>query len=445
MLDAFAAGLVAFANGDLTCHINTWFSAEYKTLRMDFNDAVTKMQSTMRRIMATTGNVETGTEEILRAASDLSHRTATQAAGLEEASAALDQLTATVRTTSGTAKTAAGLASTAKDSALNSGGVVEDTIAAMGAIEGSAKQIGNIIGVIDEIAFQTNILALNAAVEAARAGEAGMGFAVVADEVRNLAQRSAQAAKDTASLIEDSILKSTEGSKKLGEVAASIRSITEGAGKVKTLIDEVEASSKEQAQGIEQADDFLARRDMRHVRPGAKRRLVEIVKRGQPAREKFAIDHALCKTIHAAEAHAFGQFVDTIAHQPLVARAERGETIAHHDPIGELAVDKPALPARFAHHVGVMAFAGNAEIGLVERGQHVEIHEAVVERRHQRIGHRMGEPHQIGIIARRIDHDDVMVMLDAADGGGEIREFLRFVGFDRITFAARHAKMRRQF
>src|SRR5207342_2308283 len=106
---------------------------------------------------------------------------------------------------------------------------------AMGEIQNSSDQIAKIIKVIDEIAFQTNILALNAAVEAARAGEADMGFAVGADEVRNLAQRSAKAAKDTASLIEDSILKSAEGGKKLGEVAGSIQAITEGAGKVKIL------------------------------------------------------------------------------------------------------------------------------------------------------------------------------------------------------------------
>src|SRR5258705_7086872 len=128
-------------------------------------------------------------------------------------------------------------------------------------IGASSGKIAKIIKVIDEIAFQTNILALNAAVEAARAGEAGMGFAVVADEVRNLAQRSAQAAKDTAALIEDSILKSGEGSKKLGEVVTSIQAITEGAGKVKTLIDEVEASSKEQAQGIEQISKAVSQMD----------------------------------------------------------------------------------------------------------------------------------------------------------------------------------------
>ena len=134
-------------------------------------------------------------------------------------------------------------------------------VTSMEEIGASSDKISKIIKVIDEIAFQTNILALNAAVEAARAGEAGMGFAVVADEVRSLAQRSAQAAKDTASLIEDSILKSGEGSRKLGQVAGSIQAITDGAGKVKTLVDEVEASSKEQAQGIEQISKAIAQMD----------------------------------------------------------------------------------------------------------------------------------------------------------------------------------------
>jgi methyl-accepting chemotaxis protein/methyl-accepting chemotaxis protein-1 (serine sensor receptor) len=122
----------------------------------------------------------------------------------------------------------------------------------MNEINASSEKISKIIKVIDEIAFQTNILALNAAVEAARAGEAGMGFAVVADEVRNLAQRSAQAAKDTAALIEESIGKTRDGKSKLDGVAAAVLSVTESAGKVKLLVEEVKLGSEEQASGIAQ-------------------------------------------------------------------------------------------------------------------------------------------------------------------------------------------------
>jgi methyl-accepting chemotaxis protein/methyl-accepting chemotaxis protein-1 (serine sensor receptor) len=125
-------------------------------------------------------------------------------------------------------------------------------VVAMSEIKAHSDKIGKIIKVIDEIAFQTNILALNAAVEAARAGEAGMGFAVVADEVRNLAQRCAQAAKDTAALIEESIAKSSDGQEKVDQVVTAIRAITEASDRVKTLVDEVNVGGQEQATGIEQ-------------------------------------------------------------------------------------------------------------------------------------------------------------------------------------------------
>jgi methyl-accepting chemotaxis protein/methyl-accepting chemotaxis protein-1 (serine sensor receptor) len=129
---------------------------------------------------------------------------------------------------------------------------LQQMVASMEEINGSSEKISKIIKVIDEIAFQTNILALNAAVEAARAGQAGMGFAVVADEVRSLAERSAQAAKDTAVLIEDSIATTNEGGTRLTEVTSVIKSITESANHVKTLVDEVNLGSQEQARGIEQ-------------------------------------------------------------------------------------------------------------------------------------------------------------------------------------------------
>ena len=125
--------------------------------------------------------------------------------------------------------------------------------------------------------------------------------------------------------------------------------------------------------------------------------------------------------------------MQAVADQLLVARAERGQPVAHDDPVGQLAVDQPALAARLAHHLGVMAFAGDGEIDRVERAEHVEIDEAVVERRDQRVGHRMGEPHQIGVAAGRVDHHHVVAVLDRADRLREIGELLRLVGFQRIA------------
>jgi methyl-accepting chemotaxis protein/methyl-accepting chemotaxis protein-1 (serine sensor receptor) len=140
---------------------------------------------------------------------------------------------------------------------------LEQMVASMNDINTSSQKISKIIRVIDEIAFQTNILALNAAVEAARAGEAGMGFAVVADEVRNLAQRSAQAAKDTTQLIEESISSSQKGQTRLQEVAEAVHGITESATKVRVLVDEAKLGSQEQARGVEQISKAMSQ--MEHV------------------------------------------------------------------------------------------------------------------------------------------------------------------------------------
>ena len=165
------------------------------------------------------------------------------------------------RKNSENSRTATGLVSDTQQKFMQTNLSLNHMVSAMGEINTQSGKIAKIIKVIDEIAFQTNILALNAAVEAARAGEAGMGFAVVADEVRNLSQRCAQAAKDTASLIEESISKSNDGMAKVDEVAVAIRAITEDAGKVKTLVDEVNVGSEEQARGLEQIGKAITQMD----------------------------------------------------------------------------------------------------------------------------------------------------------------------------------------
>jgi methyl-accepting chemotaxis protein len=209
-----------------------------------------------------------GAEQITSAASQvasssqsLAQGASEQAASLEETSASSEEITSMTRKNAENSQSAADVM-TAVDQHVKEGNrTLEEMVVSMAEIHASSDKISKIIKVIDEIAFQTNILALNAAVEAARAGEAGMGFAVVADEVRNLAQRSAQAAKDTAGLIEESIAKSNEGGAKLQQVTEVIRAITESSSKVKTLVDEVNLGSKEQARGIDQIAKAVSEMD----------------------------------------------------------------------------------------------------------------------------------------------------------------------------------------
>jgi methyl-accepting chemotaxis protein len=216
--------------------------------------AASELAATAEQLSTAAGQVSSSGQSLAQGASE-------QAASLEETSASSEELSSMTRKNAENSQQAAEFMNAMSERVVVANRVLGEMMTSMHEIGASSGKISKIIKVIDEIAFQTNILALNAAVEAARAGEAGMGFAVVAAEVRNLAQRSAQAARDTADLIEDSIAKSGEGSGKLSEVAASIQAITEGAVKVKTLVDEVDASSKEQALGIEQISKSIAQMD----------------------------------------------------------------------------------------------------------------------------------------------------------------------------------------
>jgi len=261
VVEALAGGLDRLSKGDLLCRLSQNFSAEYEKLREDFNAAMERLQQTMTSISANTQGVRAGAEEITQASDDQARRTEQQAATLEQTAAALDEITATVRKTAEGATEAREVVAAAKVDAERSGTVVRETVAAMAGIESSSKQIGNIIGVIDEIAFQTNLLALNAGVEAARAGDAGRGFAVVATEVRALAQRSADAAKEIKTLISASGGQVATGVKLVGETGKALGRIVGQINQLNALVTWIAASAQEQATGLAEVNTAVNQMD----------------------------------------------------------------------------------------------------------------------------------------------------------------------------------------
>jgi methyl-accepting chemotaxis protein/methyl-accepting chemotaxis protein-1 (serine sensor receptor) len=222
-----------------------------RAMSRDLVGTVTAMRGGAEQVIGAAG-------QVAASAQSLSHGATEQAASLEETSASMEEMASMTRRNAENATRAAGLVTSMARQVTESNAALEGMVGSMAAITESSNKVARIIKTIDEIAFQTNILALNAAVEAARAGEAGMGFAVVADEVRSLAQRSAQAAKDTAALIEESIGRSQEGAGKVHEVATAIGAITGSVATVKRIVDEVREASQQQTQGIDQVAQAIA-------------------------------------------------------------------------------------------------------------------------------------------------------------------------------------------
>ncbi|NKN39634.1 HAMP domain-containing protein [Agrobacterium sp. a22-2] len=251
---ALANGLNRLAAGDLSYQITETVSEDFTSLCKDFNAAVLQLSETLLCVAAAAGAIDNGTQEIASSADDLAKRTEQQAASLEQTAAALDQITVNVGNSTKRADEAQLVAAKANDSARKSGDVVSEAVLAMSRIEESSKQISNIIGVIDEIAFQTNLLALNAGVEAARAGEAGRGFAVVAQEVRELAQRSAKAAKEIKVLIQKSAVEVESGVRLVSGTGEALKTIESYIVTINEHMNSIAISAREQATGLKEVN-----------------------------------------------------------------------------------------------------------------------------------------------------------------------------------------------
>ncbi len=248
------------SEGDLTVVVETK-AKDNSSMLYGIKDMVSKLTGIVNEVRGTTESITTASMEIAQGNADLSQRTEEQASSLEETASSMEELTSIVRQNAENAKQANQLADNASDIAVKGGQAVGDVVHTMTSISGSSKKIVDIISVIDSIAFQTNILALNAAVEAARAGEQGRGFAVVAGEVRSLAQRSAAAAKEIKTLINDSVNKVDAGTKQVNQAGATMTEIVQAVKRVTDIMAEIAAASNEQSAGIEQVSQAITRMD----------------------------------------------------------------------------------------------------------------------------------------------------------------------------------------
>ena len=247
----------SLAKGDLDMKLDKDAGGVYGSIRQ----TVSKLLEIISGIKVGASEVSVASEQVSQGNANLSQRTQEQASSLEEVASSMEEMTGTVNHNSENAQHANQLAIAAREQADLGGQVVGEAVVAMGEINNASKQIADIIGVIDEIAFQTNLLALNAAVEAARAGEQGRGFAVVASEVRNLAGRSATAAKEIKDLIKDSLSKVENGSRLVSESGGALSEIVDSVKKVSDIVAEIAAASKEQSDGINQVNKALLQMD----------------------------------------------------------------------------------------------------------------------------------------------------------------------------------------
>jgi methyl-accepting chemotaxis protein len=260
-LDAAVNVARTVAAGDLTSDIQVTSKDETGQLMQALKDMNTALQTMVGEVRSGSDTIASASSEIASGNLELSSRTEQQASSLEETASSMEEMTSTVKQNADNARQANGLAATASDVARKGGAVVAQVVDTMGAINASSRKIVDIISVIDGIAFQTNILALNAAVEAARAGEQGRGFAVVASEVRNLAQRSASAAKEIKTLIDDSVQQVELGSKLVNDAGTTMEEVVTSVQRVTDIMAEISSASREQESGIEQINMAITEMD----------------------------------------------------------------------------------------------------------------------------------------------------------------------------------------
>ncbi|MDK9725956.1 MAG: methyl-accepting chemotaxis protein [Sterolibacteriaceae bacterium MAG5] len=260
-LSDVAEVLNALARGDLTQKIEGDYQGTFGQLKDDTNTTVERLREVVGRIKEATDAINTAAKEIAAGNQDLSSRTEEQASSLEETASSMEELNATVKQNAENARQANELAHSSNEIASRGGEMVKRVVSTMGDIQDSSRKIADIIGVIDSIAFQTNILALNAAVEAARAGEQGRGFAVVATEVRNLAQRSATAAKEIKALIAESVDKVEGGARLVQQAGSTMDDVVTSFQRVAALVTDITNASREQSSGIEQVTQAVGQMD----------------------------------------------------------------------------------------------------------------------------------------------------------------------------------------
>ncbi|MBY5519903.1 methyl-accepting chemotaxis protein [Rhizobium leguminosarum] len=253
-VNQLAAGLGRLSQGDVSQTIGTPFVGRLEQLRVDFNASLLRLQDTLSGIRDSAATIQRNSGAVSASAGELSKRTEAQAANLEETAAAVEEITVTVRSSAERAREANNVVAATKKTADNSGTVVGDAVAAMDRIEQASQRIEQIIEVIDDIAFQTNLLALNAGIEAARAGEAGKGFAVVAQEVRELAQRSADAAREIKSLIETSSREVTAGSELVQKTGSVLASISQEIIAISGHVETIATASRDQSAALQEVN-----------------------------------------------------------------------------------------------------------------------------------------------------------------------------------------------